>query len=472
MSRDAAPDRHLHRRRRQRLLDALGDGLLLLPTAPELLRNGDVHFEYRPGSDFHYLTGFPEPEALLAAWRTQPGRHRTVLFVRPRDQEREIWDGRRYGTAGARRSFGVDATKPWPKLWQELPELLGTHARLFVRLGQNPRFDQRLMELFAQLAWTRRKAQAPAHPVLQDPTPAIASQRLCKDGGELLLLRRAAAITAAGHRAAMAFAAPGRFEYEVQAQLEMAFRAGGSPRNGYGSIVASGNNACILHYHDNDRRMRAGELLLIDAGAEFGGYTADVTRTFPVSGTFTAAQRAVYQTVLKAQLAGIRAARPGAKWDAPHQACVRALTRGLVALGALRGNVRRLIAKARYKRFYMHGTSHWLGRDVHDVGAYHDAAGKPARLRPGMVLTVEPGLYFGPRDRRAPKALRGIGVRIEDDVLITARGREVLTAAVPKTVAEIEAAVGQSRAGAAAARAPASATARERRGSLHAGASP
>jgi Xaa-Pro aminopeptidase len=243
-----------------------------------------------------------------------------------------------------------------------------------------------------------------------------------------------------GHRAAMAAAGPGVAEYEVQAVLEAEFRRHGSPRTGYGSIVASGPNACILHYHDNDRTMRAGELLLIDAGTEYGGYTADVTRTFPVSGRFSEAQAAVYRIVLKAQLAGIRAVRPGARWDAPHRACIRVLTRGMVELGALRGRVPKLIAKDKFKRFYMHGTSHWLGRDVHDAGAYQDARGKPVPMEPGMVLTVEPGLYFGPRDRSVPEELRGIGVRIEDDVLVTRTGNRVLTAATPKSVRDVEAA--------------------------------
>lgn len=443
MSRDSAPDPRLHRLRRQRALDALGEGLLILPTATETYRNGDVHHEFRPASDFHHLTGFPEPEALLVAWKTGPGKHRSALFVRPRDKEREIWDGRRYGVDGARREFGVDATYPIGDLWKELPALVAAHARVFVRLGANPRFDQRLMDLFAHNAFKRRKAQAPAHPTIQDPTPVIAAMRLRKEPGELELMRKAAAITAAGHCAAMQTTEPGMHEYEVQACLEMAFRAQGSVRNGYPSIVASGSNACCLHYHENDRRMTKGDLLLIDAGAEYGGYTGDVTRTFPVNGKFTDAQRRAYQVVLRAQLAGIRAARAGAPWDAPHKACIRVLTKGLVELGVLRGRPSALIAKNKFKPWYMHGTTHWLGRDVHDVGTYHDHADGPAKLAAGMVITIEPGLYFDRLDKRVPKELRGIGIRIEDDVLITARGNEVLTAGVPKTVAEIEALMAQ-----------------------------
>jgi Xaa-Pro aminopeptidase len=396
-----------------------------------------VHHQFRPGSNFDYLTGFPEPEAMLVAWRTGRGTHHAELFVRPRDKEREIWDGKRFGTAGAVRRFGVERATPYAELFDKLPELLAPHRRLFFTLGVNPRFDQRLMGVFAALAMKRRRQAPPAHPVIEDPAPVLAAMRVRKDAAEVALLEKAAAITAAGHRAAMAATQPGMAEFEVQAVLEAEFRRQGSPRTGYGSIVASGPNACILHYHENDRTMRAGELLLIDAGTEYGGYTADVTRTFPVSGKFTEAQAAVYRVVLKAQLAGIRAARPGARWDAPHRACIKALTRGLIDLGVLRGRVPQLIAKEKFKRFYMHGTSHWLGRDVHDAGAYQDAAGKPVPMEPGMVLTVEPGLYFDPRDRKVPAELRGIGIRIEDDVLITRGGNRVLTAGAPKGIAEV-----------------------------------
>lgn len=438
MSRDAILDPSLHRARRSRLLDALGDGLLVLPTAPETLRNGDVHHEFRPGSDFHYLTGFPEPEAVLVAWRIGPGRHRSMLFVRPRDPARETWDGKRYGPIGAKRAFGVDAAHPIGELWRMLGDLLDRHERMFHRLGADPAFDERLLRCFAARAQQHRRRQPRAHPVLQDPVPVLAAQRLQKDQGEIDALRVAAAITAAGHAAALQAAGPGRCEYEVQAALEAEFRRLGSPRNGYASIVASGPNACILHYHDHDRTMRAGDLLLIDAGAEFAGLTADVTRTFPVGGAFAPAQAAVYRVVLRAQLAGIRACRRGARADAPHRACVRVLTRGLVELGVLRGAVERLVRKEAYKPWYMHGTSHWLGRDVHDVGAYRDGADRHQPLPEHAVLTVEPGLYFAPGDRRVPRDLRGIGIRIEDDVLVTRRGPEVLTAAVPKSLAAIE----------------------------------
>ena len=440
MVRDAAPDVPLHGRRRQRLLDSLGDGLLLLPTSVQGVRNGDVHFEFRPGSDFHFLTGFPEPEAVLVAWRTGRGRHRTVWFVRPRDIGREIWEGRRCGLAAVRRRYGADEAHPIAELWRRLPDLLVEHGTLFHRLGRDAGFDQRLLEVFAQVSRQRLRQNAPAHPAIMDPTPAIAELRMIKDQAELAALRRAAAITVDGHRAAMASVKPGQHEYEAQAVLEAVFRGAGSVRNGYPSIVASGPNSCILHYHDNDRKMKKGDLLLIDAGAEIGGSTADVTRTFPVSGTFTEPQAAVYGVVLRAQLLGIGAVKPGAAWEAPHRKCQRELTRGLVALGVLQGDIPKLVEKGAFRPWYMHDTSHWLGRDVHDVGAYQDDSRAPVRLRPGSVMTVEPGLYFGPRDQRVPKELRGIGIRIEDDVLVTARGHEVLTDALPKSVAAIEAA--------------------------------
>ncbi|MCB9886554.1 MAG: aminopeptidase P N-terminal domain-containing protein [Planctomycetes bacterium] len=422
------------------MLDELGDGLLLLPTAAETLRNGDVHHEFRPGSDFQYLTGFPEPEAILAAWRTAKGRHRAILFVRPRDPAREIWDGKRHGLIGAKKAFGVDEAREFGAFWRDLPELLAAHDRLFHRLGAYANFDRRLLDCCKGVAFRHRRRQPPQHPTITDPGPAIAGQRARKDAQELAGLRAAAAATAAGHVAAMREATPGMHEYEVQAVLEAEFRRHGSPRNGYPSIVASGANACVLHYHENDRLMRRGDLLLIDAGAEVGGLTADVTRTFPISGRFSPAQAAVYRAVLRAQLAGIRACKVGATWDAAHRTCIRWLTKGLVELGVLHGRIDALIAKGAFRPWYMHGTTHWLGRDVHDVGAYEDARGRAERLRAGEVLTVEPGLYFGRRDRKVPAELRGIGVRIEDDILITAAGPEVLTAAVPKSVREVEAA--------------------------------
>lgn len=439
MSRDAVVDPELHRFRRQRLLNSLGDGVLLVRTAPVTTRNGDVQHEFRPGSDFHFLTGFPEPDAVLVARRLDSVSHHAVLFVRARNPEREIWDGPRFGVRGAKRRFGVDDAREIGDLWEVLCDPASLQGRLFHALGGDVAFDQRLLREFSRLRAKHRRSLLPVHPTIEDPGPAIAAQRLVKDGAEQAAMRKACELTVAGHVAAMQATRPGMFEYQTQAVLEASFRAGGSARNGYPSIVASGPNACVLHYHENDRRMRAGDLLLIDAGAEFMGCTADVTRTFPVGGRFTDAQAQVYRIVLRAQLAGIRACKVGAAWDSAHKACVRSLTRGLVELGVLRGKVAKLVADAAFKPWYMHGTSHWLGRDVHDVGGYQGLDGKPVRMLAGAILTVEPGLYFGKKDTRVPAELRGIGVRIEDDVLVTKSGPEVLTEAAPKAIRAIEA---------------------------------
>lgn len=429
----------MHAKRRQRLLDSLGPGLLILPTASHQLRNGDVHYDFRPGSDFHYLTGFGEPDALLCAWRTGRGSHETALFVPPKDKTREIWDGPRLGVKAAVRTLGVDRAYPSDELWKHLPGLVEGHDTVFHTLGRDPAFDQRLMRVFGRLAEAGRRRNVPAHPSITDPQPQLARLRQIKDRAEIASMAAAAEVSIAGHMAAMAAARPGMGEHEVQAVMEAEFRARGSRRTGYESIVASGPNACVLHYIQNDRKMRRGELLLIDAGAEVDGYTADITRTFPVSGSFSAPQRAIYEAVLRAEKAGIRAVKPGAAWNAPHKACVRVLTREMCKLGLLSGEPKQLIEEGAVRRWFMHGTSHWLGRDVHDVGAYEQADGKPIRFAPGMVLTVEPGLYFDKRDTSVPAEYRGIGVRIEDDVLVTARSNRVLTAAMPKEPAQVEA---------------------------------
>ena len=426
-------------RRRRRLLARLGDGLLILPTASCPIRNGDVHFPFRPTNEIFYLTGFPEPDAVLVVSHRDQ-QLQSLLFVPPRDRAREIWEGPRIGTRGAVQKFGVDGAHPIGELFKRLPDLLSGHRRVFHTLDLNPSFDDRLRQIFKRQAHGARRANPPAHPEIVDPRPHLAEMRLIKGPEEIRLLAKAAAITARAHCLAMAITQPGLTEYQVQAEIEAAFRKGASPRNGYESIVASGSNACVLHYTANNRTMRRGDLLLIDAGAEFGGYTADVTRTFPVSGSFTPAQAAVYRAVLAAQKAGLRAAKPGAPWNAPHKACVRRLTEGLVGLGVLRGKTGDLVRKGAYRPWFMHGSSHWLGMDVHDVGPYQDRGDKPVRLRPGMVLTVEPGLYFRPRDRKVRKELRGIGIRIEDDVLITRTGARVLSEAAPKDLADVEAA--------------------------------
>jgi Xaa-Pro aminopeptidase len=436
-------DRELFRRRRQRVLNRLGDGLLLLPTAPLRLRNGDVLHGFRPDSHFFYLTGFGEPEAIVACRRVDRARHHTVLFLRPRDPAREVWDGPRLGPSRARRRLGIDEAYPMSDLYRRVEELLRGCPRLFYTLGVDEGMDRSLRTVFQRLAIENYRGNPPAHPAIEDPTPTIAAERLYKDAAEIEALESAAGISASGHRRAMEAVRPGMMEYELQAEVEASFRRAGSPRNGYDSIVASGANACTLHYVSNSRRMRSGDLVLVDAGAERDLYTADITRTFPVSGTFSPEQAQVYRLVLRAQKAAIRAIRPGRPWNAPHRAAVGAIVDGLRRLRLLKGSRDAILNKESYRRWFMHGTSHWLGMDVHDAGGYLEPDGKPRRLRAGMVLTVEPGLYFGAGDRRIPERFRGIGVRIEDDVLVTRSGSRVLTAGVPKELAEVEALCGR-----------------------------
>ena len=462
--------------RRQRFAAALGDALAVVPGGVESLRNGDVHYEFRQASDFFFLTGFDEPDA-VAVINPAHAKERFVLFVRPRDREMEIWNGRRAGTEGAIATFGADAAYTIDQLDVKLREYAVERPVLYYRLG-NAAFDARITRLVAELRAARARGFAP--PVrIEDPGPLLHDLRLRKSDAELVRLRRACAISRDAHAEAMRYAAPGMHEYEVQAALEYVFRVNGSARNAYPSIVASGANACILHYVENTRRMDAGDLLLIDAGCEYGYMAADITRTFPVSGRFTGPQRAIYEVVLRAQLAGIEAARPGVKYEAIHDAARRVLTEGLVDLKLLPRGVADSLAMHHYREFYMHGTGHWLGMDVHDVGDYR-LHGASRALEPGMVFTVEPGLYIDPErqsvtyslreyseeeqwERRyrlgiaaarkleeeekakapkvthpVPREFRGIGVRIEDDILITAAGHEILTAGTPKTIDEVE----------------------------------
>jgi Xaa-Pro aminopeptidase len=462
--------------RRQRFAEALGEGIAIIPAAREVSRNSDVHYEFRQDSDFFFLTGFDEPDA-VAVFNPSHAKERYVLFVRPRDREMEIWTGRRAGVEGAVATYGADAAYPVDQLDQKLREFAVDRPAVFYRLG-NPAFDARVTRLLVELrAMQRRGHHAPAR--VEDPGPIIHEMRLRRSPAELARHRRACELSRDGHIEAMRYARPGLHEYQVQAAMEFVFREGGSPRNGYPSIVASGPNACILHYSENRRRMEDGDLLLIDAAAEYGYHSSDITRTFPVNGRFTAPQRAIYEVVLRAQLAAIAAAKPGARYEAMHDAARRVLVEGLVDLKLLPRGVEDALAMHLYREFYMHGTGHWLGMDVHDVGDYK-IRGESRVLDPGMVFTVEPGLYFDPdrtevtfhlrefseqemwerRDRLGmaaakkiedeekakaptvthpvPREFRGIGVRIEDDILITAGGHDVLTAGTPKTVDEVE----------------------------------
>lgn len=412
----------------------MGPGVAVFSAAPVAIRNNDVEHEYRQESDFFYLTGFDEPDSVLVL-APQHATHRVVLFVRPRDPTREVWDGLRAGVEGAVARFGADAAFPIAELAERLPDYVANARRLFYRAGRDRSFDERVFAMLNVLR-SRQRTGVSTPSELIDPGAILHEHRLCKDADELGSMRRAVEATREGHARAMQVARPGRYEYEVEAELLHAFRANGCERPAYGPIVGSGPNATTLHYRKNDRRMQEGELLLIDAGAEHEYYAADVTRTFPVSGTFSKPQRILYELVLAAQEAAIAEVRPGATVDTVHAAAVRVLAAGLLEHGLVKGTLDEVLQKELYKPFYMHRTSHWLGMDVHDVGAYY-IDGKARPLEPGFVLTVEPGLYVGETAEVAPE-WRGIGVRIEDDLLVTATGAENLTAAIPKHADALE----------------------------------
>jgi Xaa-Pro aminopeptidase len=433
----------LTKHRRQEFMRKISSGIALFPAAPVALRNSDVEHEYRQDSDFYYLTGFEEPNAVAVLAPDQPA-NRFLLFVQPKDREREIWTGWRAGAEGATRDYGADAAFTIDKLDEELTRLIERVDRIYYRFGSDPAFDDRVAGLMRSAQRLRqREGNGPLSVV--DPSDLLHEMRLIKSSEDRNLLGRAVDISCEGHIAAMKALKPGIYEYELEAEISYAFRRNGSPRCGYSSIVGSGPNATVLHYTSNNRRIEDGDLVLIDAGAEFGYYTGDVTRTMPASGRFTEPQAALYQIVLDAQLAAIAAVRPGATFMEPHERAVRVLTEGLVKVGLLNGDIDALIEENSYRKFYMHRTSHWLGMDVHDVGSYK-VGDEWRRLSPGMVLTVEPGLYIAEDLEDIDPRYRGIGIRIEDDVLVTESGREVLSSRAPKTIEEIEATITAGRA--------------------------
>lgn len=422
--------------RRARLLAAIGpDSVAIVPSAREVIRNRDAHYRFRQDSDFLYLTGFNEPDAMLVL---APGRSEGafLLFVRPRDPAREIWDGRRAGPEGAVSRYGADQAFVIGDFEQQLQSLLAGRNRLFYTLGEHPEWDGRIAAVVREIREvSRRGAAAPTDIVALETT--LHEQRLIKTEAELALLRHACQVTAGAHVRAMRSTRPGNWEWAVAAEIHHEFERHGM-ECGYGSIVGGGENACILHYKENESQLNDGDLLLIDAGGEYQGYTADITRTFPVNGRYSGAQREVYEVVLAAQLAAIAELTAGNASSRPHEVATKVLTEGMVALGLLSGDVDSLISEGRHRQFYMHGTGHWLGLDVHDVGRYKiDGVARP--FQPGMVMTVEPGLYIAPGSEGVDPRFHGIGIRIEDDVLVTAGAPEVLTAGVPKAVADIEA---------------------------------
>lgn len=427
------------RARRERLLARLGDGVAVLGAAPELLVSRDTDVPYRPDTDLWYLTGFEEPGAAAVLTPHHP-EHRFVLFVRPRDPEREAWNGPRAGVERAAERCGADAAHPIGELEERLGELLRPARRVLYPFGHAELEPLVLRALRRARASRQRTGAGPG--ATEDLDTILGGMRRVKDDVELERLRTAAAVSAEGHLAAMRVARPGMGEWELEAALEGTFRAMGAARPAFPSIVGAGANATVLHYVANRSRVREGDLVLIDAGADWGMYCGDITRTFPASGRFSRPQRALYELVLAAEEAGIAAARPGGTVQAMHREVLRVMVPGMMRLGLLpEGDVEEAIAAGAHRRFYLHQSSHWLGLDVHDAGAYVEE-GEEVPLAPGMVLTVEPGLYVPADAEGVPEEYRGIGIRIEDDVAVTAQGREILTRAVPVDPGEIERIVG------------------------------
>tara|TARA_A200000113_G_scaffold21079_1_gene18204 strand:- start:562 stop:1839 length:1278 start_codon:yes stop_codon:yes gene_type:complete len=419
------------------------NSIALIPAAPPRFRNADTEYLYRQNSDFYYLTGLDEPRALLALI---PGRRHgeSVLFCQEKDKLKELWDGILLGPDAALTELSVDDAYPISDIDDILPGLIEGRDRVYYAMGKDDQFDDTVMDWVKTI---RSKAKLGAHPpgeflVLDH---ILHELRLIKSGAEIKLMEQAAKISAEGHRRAMAYCKPGVHEYELEAELLYAFTRNGSRAPAYSSIVASGDNACILHYNTNNAEVKEGDLILIDAGCEYEHYASDITRTFPATGKFTPEQKAIYEIVLKAQEAAIEAVRPGAQWDAPHHASVKVITQGLVKLGLLKGRPAQLIKSEAYKDFYMHRVGHWIGMDVHDVGDYKiDDTWR--ELEPGMVTTIEPGIYIAPDNTKVAKKWRGIGVRIEDDVLVTKAGYRILSKGIPKTVEEIETFMAESAA--------------------------
>jgi Xaa-Pro aminopeptidase len=425
-------------RRRQSLLAQIGLGIAIIPTSQEAIRNRDAHYPYRFDSYFYYLTGFAEPEAVLVlVGGDQP---RSILFCRDKDLEREIWDGFRYGPDSAREIFGFDEAYSISHLDELVPQLLANQSRLYFSLGAEAAWDARVTGWLNQVR-NQARAGVTAPSEVVDVRGLLDEMRLFKSADELATMRKAAEISSQAHRRAMRATRPGAAEYEIEAELLHEFRRNGAQAPAYSSIVAGGANACVLHYVSNDARLHDGDLLLIDAGCELDGYASDITRTFPVNGKFSGPQKDLYELVLAAQQAAIKAVRVGNHWNAPHEAALDVLVRGFIDFGLCKGTVEGVLESGDYRRFYMHRTGHWLGLDVHDAGEYKQN-GAWRSLEPGMVLTVEPGCYVRPADD-VPEHYWNIGIRIEDDAVVTSGECEIITAGAPKSVIDIEALMAQ-----------------------------
>lgn len=425
-----------HARRRKKLMDMMGDeSIAIIPTASVYIRNRDVEFPFRPDSDFYYLTGYPEPEAVAVLI---PDRHHGeyVLFCRENDPVMETWNGRRAGLDGAVERYGADDAFPISDLDEILPGLLEDRQRIFYTMGNNSTFDQRVLGWVNQVR-KRARTGVSAPDEFISLNHLLHEMRLYKSRAEIAAMRKAAKISAAAHKRAMVACRPGKMEYQIEAELKYTFMKLGAREPAYPPIVGGGANSCILHYTENNQVLNDGDMLLIDAGSEYNGYASDISRTFPVNGKFTTAQREAYELVLAAQAAAIRKIKPGNHWNEPHEAAVEVLTVGMVDLGILKGKSRQLIKDQAYTKYYMHRTGHWLGMDVHDVGDYK-VEGEWRTFEPGMVMTVEPGIYMPAGTKGLAKKWWNIGIRIEDDVLVTESGHDILSKDAPKSVEDIE----------------------------------
>ena len=420
--------------RRQRLIKVMGEGVAIIPTSPELIRNRDSHYPYRFDSYFYYLSAFKEPESVLFIIA---GAHpKTVLFCRDKDMERDIWDGFRYGPAGAVAEFGFDEAYSIAKLDEIAPKLLANQEKLFYSFGAEPGWDLRVNSWLNHLRSQARTGTSVPDEVV-DVRKHLDEMRLYKSAYEIEIMRHSSAIAAGAHQRAMKFVKPGLMEYEVEAEFLHEFYRCGAQSPAYASIVAGGRNACTLHYNLNNAKLCDGDLLLIDAGCELDGYASDITRTFPISGKFSSAQKDLYEMVLASQAAAIAKVLPDEHWNAPHEAALDVLIRGFIDFGLCKGSPEEVLESGSYRQFYMHRTGHWLGLDVHDAGEYKDKQGNWRIFKKDMALTVEPGCYVVPSDK-VPKHFWNIGIRIEDDVVVTESGCEVITKGAPKTVFEIE----------------------------------
>ena len=434
----------MHEQNRKAFIEKMGrGGVAIFASRSPAIWNHDTEYVYRPDPNFYYLTGFEEPESICVIAPDHP-KHQYILFVRPKDKQAEIWNGKRVGVKDARKRYGADKAYSIEKFSEKIGKYLAGAERLYYSLGSNPDIDGEILSLFTGSVRSRIRS-GKGLDTFVDPSPILSELRLIKNEMELERIQMATDITVAGHVAAMKAVQPGMYEYDLEALVESTFRMNGANGPAFPTIVASGGNATTLHYTTNDCRIEADTLVLIDAGAEYGRYSGDVTRTFPANGTFTAAQRDIYQLVLDAHYTIIDSIRPGVSIDEPHEQSIALLTEAMLSLGLLKGKPKKLIKKEKYRQFYMYRIGHMLGLDVHDVNCLHDAEGEFKTFQPGMVMTIEPGLYVAEGTKNVPSKYHGIGVRIEDDILITESGCEVLTDGVPKEIDEVEALVNDAQ---------------------------